>query len=113
ELAAVWDGTKKKFNLDSRDPERVQALQDVAFIPNPSSLPNDFLVASGIGETREVVITQAIKASPEAGRVCTDLEESTVSHDESSSRKRRACSELQEKDRPRDDFDAWYVWDSN
>jgi hypothetical protein len=50
ELAAVWDGTKKKFDEDSKDPERVEVFRDVAFIPNPSSLPNDFLVASGIGE---------------------------------------------------------------
>ena len=112
ELAAVWDGTKKKFDEDSKDPERVEVFRDVAFIPNPSSLPNDFLVASGIGEAREAVITQAIKGSPGAGRVCTDLEESFASHAEPS-QKRTGCSELKEKDRPRDDFDAWYVWDSN
>ena len=67
DLVAVWDGTKKKFDeADSR----------LLFIPIPTAVPNDFLVASGISDQTQRVIVDAIRSDPAAGRPCTDLPES-------------------------------------
>jgi ABC-type phosphate/phosphonate transport system substrate-binding protein len=113
ELAAVWDGTMEKFrNPDASHTDRQQVFEDVVFIPNPLFLPNDFLVASGLGPTTEALITHAIKDHPEAGRICTDREE-PLWRRTGTARERVRCSTIDEDDRPRDDFDAWYVWDSN
>ena len=113
ELAAVWDGTRDKFERPDADhPERNQVSQEVVFIPNPTSVPNDFLVASGINATTETLITQAIKNTPGAGRICTDRKE-PVWYQTNPAQERLACSNVGKDDRPGDDFDAWYVWDSN
>jgi hypothetical protein len=104
DLVAVWDGTKKKYE---KDPSLV-------FIQIPIAVPNDFLVASGIGERTQRLIVDAIRKDPAAGRVCTDLADSLISSTFSSRQPRRRCEDLKDQDkRPQDDFDAWYAWDSN
>ena len=66
DLVAVWDGTKKKFENDSR----------ILFIQIPTAVPNDFLVASGISDQTQRAIIDAVRNDPAAGRPCTDLPES-------------------------------------
>src|SRR4030095_927219 len=88
DLAAVWDGTKKKF----------ESNEDLLFIKIPTDVPNDFLVASGISEQTERLIINAIKKDSSAGR-CKQSESGTSPE--------VPCVEA------KDDFEAWYVWNSN
>ena len=65
EIAAVWDGVKARF-----DPGGASAAagQRVYFIPLPTAIPNDLLVASArLDETVRTQIRSAIEAMPEAG----------------------------------------------
>jgi ABC-type phosphate/phosphonate transport system substrate-binding protein len=101
DLAAVWDGTKTKFTETS----------GVIFIPIPTVVPNDFLVASGIDDATERLIVDAIRTDPGAGRACTSLNEPHFSSGDGRPA-RKPCEELDAKIRPQDDFDAWYAWDS-
>ena len=103
DMVAVWDGTKKKF--DKAD--------DILFITIPTAVPNDFLVASGIGEPTQRLIVDAIRKDPAAGRPCTDLPDSLFSSSGAARKPRPRCEDVEEKRRPKDDFDAWYAWDSN
>ena len=58
DLAAVWDGTKSKF----------QDNPDVQFVPFSLTLPNDVLVASmSLDEATKAAIRKAIDGSPEIG----------------------------------------------
>jgi ABC-type phosphate/phosphonate transport system substrate-binding protein len=90
DLAAVWDGTRRKFQEPGDDARRREIAEGMLFIPIPIAVPNDFLVASGVDDATKALIVAAIKDSPGAGRDALD-----------------------QGDRPTDDFDAWYVWDSN
>ena len=113
DLAAVWDGTKEKFeNPDARHADRRRVFDDVVFVANPLLLPNDFLVASGLDPTVESLIARAIKDRPDAGRICTDRAEPAWRRTDPA-HTRVQCSTIEETARPGDDFDAWYVWDSN
>ena len=103
DLVAVWDATKKKFENDAR----------VLFIPIPTAVPNDFLVASGISDFAARLIVDAIRKDPAAGRPCTDLRDSLSGSDRCHGRGPCACTGVDPAFRPRDDFDAWYAWDSN
>ena len=76
-------------------------------------MPNDFLVASGIGERTQRLIVDAIKKDPAAGRVCTAVHESLGSPTASQRQSRPQCEEVKESLRPKDDFDAWYAWDGS
>lgn len=113
DLAAVWDGTKQKFQGAGVDPKRREIGQGMLFIPIPIPVPNDFLVASGVDETTTALIVAAIKENPGAGRPCTNVEESPVLQADAARQPRRSCRTLDANDQPMDDFDAWYVWDSN
>jgi hypothetical protein len=104
DLVAVWDGTKQKFDADP----------EIIFVEIPTPVPNDFLVASGIGERTQQLIVDAIKKDPAAGRVCTAVHDSLGSRTAASPRQSRVqCDDVKEALRPKDDFDAWYAWDSN
>jgi hypothetical protein len=104
DLAAVWDGTKKKF--EKRD--------DLLFVKIPTPVPNDFLVASGVSKRTERLIVKAIANEPAANRPCTNLEPPpSWSSRTAQTHGRTRCSDLDETLRPGDDFDGWYVWNSN
>jgi ABC-type phosphate/phosphonate transport system substrate-binding protein len=105
-LAAVWDGTKNKFERD-----RASDAQHLVFVKIPTPVPNDFLVASGVEEATKRVIIDAIKGEPGAGRSCAELSESPAYLAVSGRQARQSCAGSNE--RPKDDFDAWYIWDSN
>jgi ABC transporter, phosphonate, periplasmic substrate-binding protein len=111
-LAAVWDGTKNKFE-SSPDNAGGNPNEQVVFIKIPTAVPNDFLVASGISAATEARIVEAIKSDPGAGRICTSLKSgSTVANP--AVKDRRDCKTVENvDDRPKDDFDAWYPWDGN
>ncbi len=65
-LAAVWDGTKKKF--DKGGPSEKEGEQ-VYFIEIPTPLPNDLLVCSQwLNQQDKEAIRQAIRGDPLAGR---------------------------------------------
>jgi ABC-type phosphate/phosphonate transport system substrate-binding protein len=113
ELAAVWDGTKQKFHESVEDAERRGIGNDVLFIPIPIAVPNDFLVASGVDDDIKKHIVAAIKMDPGAGRLCSILEDGPVLRADAARQPRPPCSTLGKDDQPTDDFDAWYVWDSN
>ncbi len=112
DLAAVWDGTRQKFQQAGDDAGRREIGQGVLFIPIPIAVPNDFLVASGVDEATRALIVAAIKENPGAGRRCTILAEAAAVA-ETARKPRPLCSSLGVDDRPTDDFDGWYVWDSN
>ena len=57
-FAAVWDGTKAKFEPGGSEYGRHGS--DVAFIQLPTALPNDLLVVSGLGPDLVEVITRAL-----------------------------------------------------
>jgi ABC-type phosphate/phosphonate transport system substrate-binding protein len=101
DLAAVWDGTKRGFERD----------QELLFIPIPTDVPNDFLVASGIGDAKERRMLAALSADPAAGRPCSDLQPlaSWLSSGPAATA-RQSCSNLGDG-KPKDDFDSWHVWD--
>jgi hypothetical protein len=103
DLVAVWDGTKKKFENDN----------NILFIQIPTAVPNDFLVASGIGERTQRLIVDALRKEPAAGRPCTDLQDSPFSSTNAARKLRPRCADVDENVRPKDDFDAWYAWNSN
>jgi hypothetical protein len=104
DLVAVWDGTKKKF----------ENADDLLFIRIPTAVPNDFLVASGISETTQQLIVDAISRDPAAGRVCTSLKNPQAWPASAASKpERRSCQDVDETIRPRDDFDGWYAWDAH
>src|SRR5262245_28732481 len=84
DLAAVWDGTRKKFT-DAKDPDCKRVGDRVWFIKIDTPLPNDFLVASGVDARTESAIIAGIAQSPAAGRQTNDP----------------------------DDFLSWHVWDTN
>jgi len=85
DVAAVWDGTRAKFDNPS---EADRALNDkVWFIKIDAPLPNDFLVASGVDAEIERAIIAGIAQHPEAGR--------------------KTGTEYP------DDFLSWHVWDTN
>jgi ABC-type phosphate/phosphonate transport system substrate-binding protein len=98
DLAAVWDGTKDKFETAAPDSERRRLYEKVLFIPIPTAVPNDFIVASGISDATKVLLQSAIGKSPAAGRPCSGAVKEPAAQSGS-------C--------PSDDFDSWYVWDSN
>lgn len=111
DLAAVWDGTKKKFDDAMPDDKKGKAAADVVFIPIPTEVPNDFLVSSGLHPDTERLIVQAINRDPLAGRACTTLDAPPISPDESPEKtKIKACAALATEDQPNDDFDTWYAW---
>jgi ABC-type phosphate/phosphonate transport system substrate-binding protein len=101
DLAAVWDKTKNEYGSDG----------EVLFIPIPVAVPNDFLVASGIDEKIEKLIVNAIRKEPAADRACTKFKESAAALADGR-QPRQLCDSLAEADRPRDDFNSWYPWDS-
>jgi hypothetical protein len=101
DLVAVWDGTKKKFEKNA----------EILFIKIPMPVPNDFLVASGIDDRTQRLIVDAIKKDPAAGRPCTHLDDSRSTSTNSTSDRKR-CN-ARDENQPKDDFDAWYAWDSN
>src|SRR6185503_6585 len=78
--------------------------------PIPTEVPNDFLVASGLRPETEHLIVEALKNDPAAGRACTMIADQTPAQDQAPRRK-PLCSTLPEANQPKDDFDAWYVWD--
>ena len=88
-----------------------QVTQVLAFIPIPTAVPNDFLVASGISEDTERLIVAAIKANP-APAACARVWESLSSSSRAVAQADRMCG-TQGQGSTKDDFDAWYVWDSN
>jgi hypothetical protein len=99
DLAAVWDGTRSQFEADP----------ELLFIPIPTNVPNDFLVASGIGGDNERRMLAALSAEPSAGRPCSNLK--PLSPPASTGPAARPpCSSLDEES-PKDDFDSWHVWD--
>jgi ABC-type phosphate/phosphonate transport system substrate-binding protein len=112
DLAAVWDGTKQKFHETVGDARRRAIGQDLLFIPIPIAVPNDFLVASGVDEDTKRLIVAAIKQDPGAGRLCSVLDDGPVIRADAARQARPLCSTFGD-DQPTDDFDAWYVWDSN
>jgi hypothetical protein len=112
DLAAVWDGAKQKFE-EASDAARRAIAEGILFIPIPTAVPNDFLVASGVDDTMKGLIVSAIKDDPGAGRVCTILTNPAVPDADSPRKSRPSCSTLARDLQPTDDFDAWYVWDSN
>src|SRR6185295_14223231 len=63
DLVAVSDITRKKF----------EGHPNLVFVQIPTALPNDFLVAAGVGERTTRLIVDAIRIDPAAGRWCTDL----------------------------------------
>jgi hypothetical protein len=101
DLVAVWDGTRKKW----------ENHPDLLFIQIPTAVPNDFLVASGIDAPTEQLIVNAIRKHPSANRPCTDLPIPRSSSAIPAAEVRTPCAA--EPLRPKDDFDAWYAWDSN
>jgi ABC-type phosphate/phosphonate transport system substrate-binding protein len=103
DLAAVWDRTKQKFERD----------ENLVFVKIPTPVPNDFLVASGVSDRTQRLIIKAIANDPAANRPCTDLESALSSTITPQTPPRRRCSDLDEKLRPQDDYDGWYVWNSN
>ena len=111
DLAAVWDGTMRKFDETTKDPRKAEARTKVLFIPIPTEVPNDFLVASGLRPETEHLIVEALKNDPSAGRTCFSLAEQQAQ--DSNPKRKPVCSTLEEKDQPRDDYDAWYVWDGS
>jgi len=102
DLVAVWDGTKRKW----------ENHPDLLFIQNPTAVPNDFLVASGIDAPTEQLIVNAIRKHPSANRPCTDLPVALRAAAVNSGGEARTPCEG-ETIRPKDDFDAWYAWDGN
>ena len=101
DLAAVWDGTKRQFQ---DDPE-------LLFIQIPTDVPNDFLVASGIGEANERRMLAALSTEPAAGRPCSDLQPlSSWLGTGPAAASRQPCSGPVDGG-PKDDFDSWHVWD--
>jgi len=104
DLAAVWDRTTKQFKDDA----------DLVFIKIPTEVPNDFLVASGISDETQRLIVGAIKKEPGAGRLCTNIHDlRSASINPAATPVRPQCADVEEKLRPRDDFDSWYAWESN
>jgi ABC-type phosphate/phosphonate transport system substrate-binding protein len=102
-LAAVWDGPKKSFEKGD-----AQNYSKLLFIQNPSAVPNDFLVASGIDEPTQRLIVDAIVKAPGACIAPLDVPMST----ERLTPKGPQCNR-DEKGAVTDDFDSWYAWDSN
>ena len=96
DLAAVWDGTKESFRKNDE-----MNWGNLLFIQNPSAVPNDFLVASGIDETTQRLIVDAIVQNPGgcAAPRRTMPESPQCNRDD--------------KGKVTDDFDSWYAWDSN
>jgi ABC-type phosphate/phosphonate transport system substrate-binding protein len=89
DLAAVWDGTKDKYQHAPPDSERAVISKKVLFIPIPTLLPNDFLVASGLNVPTKEVIVEAMRGDPSADR------------------------DAEHKPPWSDDFKSWHAWDSN
>ena len=111
DLAAVWDGTKKKFD-ETTDPRRAEAGGKVLFIPIQTPVPNDFLVASGIRSETARLIVDALKADPGANRPCTTFRDQANPPADSPAKPRRLC-DPNDNTNPKDDFDTWYPWDGS
>ena len=103
DIAAVWDDTKGKFQSDS----------DLVFIANPAVVPNDFLVAWGIGEANENRIIKALREDPAANRPCSDIAPTPARAPDGGSMRHKGCAEIAPAERPKDDFDSWHVWNSH
>jgi len=111
DLAAVWDGTIRKFDETTKDPIKVEIGTKVLFIPIPTAVPNDFLVASGLQPETERLIVQAINHDPSAGRGCTSFDTvQTLPAEGPGEGRVKPCTKLDAKEQPKDDFDTWYAW---